>query len=112
MKLNSLEDLQPARKEVVVPVPELAKDGEIIVREMSAGRMSEFQKYSNADESLADEHLLIACMVDEEGDYIIGHERALELKELFSYDVHQRLTAAIVTLHPYLFDKKKESKQS
>ena len=113
MKLKSLDGLTAVPfKERVVPVPELEKDGEIVIREMSAARMADFQKYSSEDEEHSDEHLLIACMVDEDGNQIINHERAPHVATIFSIEVRDRLLSAVIELHPYLFDKKKASEQS
>lgn len=91
-----------------VAVPELGEDAEIIVREMPVSKLLEYQ-LRNFDQTtgqpLADNpfqwmvSLLVACMVDEEGNSIATQDDVPQLMESLPMSVIDRLLPAAKRLN-------------
>ncbi|MEG2891300.1 MAG: hypothetical protein RR874_20225 [Aeromonas sp.] len=91
-----------------VAVPELGEDAEIIVREMPVSKLLEYQ-LRNFDQTtgqpLADNpfqwmvSLLVACMVDEEGNSIAAQDDVPQLMESLPMSVIDRLLPAAKRLN-------------
>lgn len=91
-----------------IAVPELAEDAEIIVREMPVSKLLEYQ-LRNFDQTtgqpLADNpfqwmvSLLVACMVDEEGNPIATQDDVPQLMESLPMSVIDRLLPAAKRLN-------------
>ncbi|WP_421228458.1 hypothetical protein [Aeromonas jandaei] len=91
-----------------VAVPELGEDAEIIVREMPVSKLLEYQ-LRNFDQTtgqpLADNpfqwmvSLLVACMVDEDGNSIAAQDDVPQLMESLPMSVIDRLLPAAKRLN-------------
>lgn len=91
-----------------VAVPELGEDAEIIVREMPVSKLLEYQ-LRNFDQTtgqpLADNpfqwmvSLLVACMVDEEGNSIASQDDVPQLMDSLPMSVIDRLLPAAKRLN-------------
>lgn len=91
-----------------IAVPELAEDAEIIVREMPVSKLLEYQ-LRNFDQTtgqpLADNpfqwmvSLLVACMVDEDGNPIAAQDDVPQLMESLPMSVIDRLLPAAKRLN-------------
>ena len=91
-----------------IAVPELAEDAEIIVREMPVSKLLEYQ-LRNFDQTtgqpLADNpfqwmvSLLVACMVDEEGNPIATQDDVPQLMDSLPKSVIDRLLPAVKRLN-------------
>lgn len=92
----------------LVPVPELGKEAEIIVREMSVTKLLEYQVTNFnqvTGQPLADNpyqwmmSLLVCCMVDEDGNPIATQEQVPALMESMPMSVLDRLVAVAKRLN-------------
>ena len=91
-----------------IAVPELAEDAEIIVREMPVSKLLEYQ-LRNFDQTtgqpLADNpfqwmvSLLVACMVDEDGNPIANQDDVPQLMDSLPMSVIDRLLPAAKRLN-------------
>ncbi|WP_421311988.1 hypothetical protein [Aeromonas veronii] len=91
-----------------IAVPELAEDAEIIVREMPVSKLLEYQ-LRNFDQTtgqpLADNpfqwmvSLLVACMVDEDGNPIATQDDVPQLMDSLPKSVIDRLLPAVKRLN-------------
>ncbi len=114
MALNSLFGIKPNLKQVEVEVDEISPGDTIIVREMSTRRFSMYQKAIKENPEFPVEHLLVACMVNEDGGQIATHEDVLSISEMMPVEVSNRLMDACREVNASLFktaDSKKSNSQ-
>lgn len=111
MALKSLKGIKPNLKEELIAVDEIEKGGEIIVREMTSRRLVAYQKAMKEHPDFPVEHMLIACMVDEDGNQISTHDDALSISEMLPVEVANRLFDACRRVNATLFESKESKKK-
>ena len=107
--MTVLTNLVPVIKSERVPVPNLGKDAEIIVRQMPAGDQSRYlsmfesckKEDGEIDVAVFNLTRLMCCMVDEEGNYITEEDELDKLKQLDS-DTFAALITACDKLNPII----------
>ncbi|HIF9075762.1 TPA: hypothetical protein ACX6NV_000593 [Photobacterium damselae] len=94
--IKSLISNKVILKEKLVPVPELEKDGEVIVREMAGIRLSDYIDAVNttSDPRIKTVHMIIGCCVDESGTKINSHDQAQIIYDSLPSEVINRLAEA------------------
>lgn len=103
MALKSLKDLKPVLKQEEVKVDEISQGDTIIVREMSSRRMAQYQKAIKANPEFPVEQMLVACMVDEDGNQIASHDDVLSISEMMPMEVANRLMEACKRVNESIF---------
>lgn len=103
MILKSLTSFKASLKEEKVNVDEISKGDEVIIREMSTRRMLAYQEAMKHTPQFSVEHLIIACMVDEDGKQSESHDNAELLSELLPVTVSNRLIEACNRVNESLF---------
>lgn len=111
MALKSLAGLKPVLKQEEVKVDEISEGDTIIIREMSSRRMSNYQKAIKMCQDFPVEHMLIACMVDEDGNPIANHEDALSISEMMPIEVSNRLMEACRNVNESIFTSSASKKK-
>lgn len=96
MLLNNL--MAFSLKEEIVDVPELCEDAQVLVRELAGKRLMGMQNISK-DSELYSVHMMIACMVDEEGNQIHTHDQAELLFDTLPPSVFTRLNKACMRVN-------------
>lgn len=104
MILSSLAGYKP--KEVKVPVPEIKKGGEILLRELLGSRASAL--WSLPTEKQTGINILIGSMIDKDGNQIHTFEEADQLIELVPASVLSRLITAAMEVNGFAAMKSAE----
>lgn len=101
--IKSLSNVESMLKTKIVDVPELGEGAQVMVREMSAARMNKYQKAVNELPDYPVEHIMIACMVDENGRQCHKHDDAWQISEALTTEVKMRIFEACKEVNESLF---------
>ena len=108
MILTNLPGITPEFRREKIPVPELQKDGEILVREMSGGEIADFRaRMKDASEFDLAAYMLYTAVIDEAGQRQFPDEAtAGKFLQAIPAKCADRITAAIFKLNTGDTEKK------